>query len=332
MVRWRFLLTCVLVIVGQLVLYVLFPPGPARPEQTTQISWLQLGLTYIVMFFSMVTIASLEKRQIAGRQSWIGVHSGVLAIGFISTPLLPQWCGLITASAYALLVLTPNVLNGFALRRLEAGRWRAAASYGRVVRVFHPSERARFQSSFLSAQALESIEQKVAAYQSLAPRATPEEFANLNRSILIAQDDWMGVLAQVRSAGDAKQMVRLEIRALGELGRVEEMAMTYAMAVAESVVNFGDVFFCRLFVLAFTGRVDAVHSLLSRQLRSLSSERKAYWTFIACQAAGAHDEEARRHLQSAADAADDETFRRAARRHLDASLVGEETGKTDAKM
>jgi hypothetical protein len=156
MARWsiKFLLACVLVIVGLLVLYVLFPPGPVRPGQTTQISWPQLGVVFSVMFLSALAIASLEKLQIPGRHTWIGVHSGVLVTGFISMPLFPQWCGLITAATYALLVLMPNVLNGIAQRRFEAGHWRAAASYGRLVRIFHPSERVRFQSSFLSAQAL----------------------------------------------------------------------------------------------------------------------------------------------------------------------------------
>jgi hypothetical protein len=133
----------------------------------------------------------------------------------------------------------------------------------------------------------------------------------------------MGVLTQVRSLADAKPMTWLKIRALGELGRLKEMAMTYAIAVAESNLGHRDSLWCRLYVLAFTGRVDGVQSLLSRQLRSLSSERKAYWTFIACQAAEAHDEEARRCLEAAADAAADETFRRAARRHLNASMVAE---------
>src|SRR5206468_5689865 len=171
-------------------------------------------------------------------------------------------------------------------------------------------------------QALGSIEQKVAAYRALASRAAPEEFAVLNCSILVAQDDWMGVLTQVRSMDDAKPM-GLEIRALGELGRVEEMAMTYAIATAESVLAPSNLLYCRLYVLAFTGSVEGVQSLLSRQLRSFSSERKAYWTFIACRAAGAPDEEARRRLEAATDTSDDETFRRAARRHLDASLVTE---------
>jgi hypothetical protein len=281
----KFLLACVLVVVGLLVLYVLFPPGPVRPGQTTQISWLQLrpGLHRDVL--SAVLSSASQKPNTETTQR-IGVHrwhtgDRLYFNASASTVVRPHHC-----IRLCLLVLTPTVLNGFALRSFEAGHLRAAASYGRLVRVFHPSERVRFQSSYLSAQALESIEQRVAAYQSLASRATPEEFANLNRSILIAQDNWMSVLAQVRSAGDAKAMVRLEIRALGELGRIEEMAMIYAIAVAESVVNFSDVFFCRLFVLAFTGRVESVRSLLSRQLRSLRSERKAYWTFIASPGGG----------------------------------------------
>lgn len=290
------------------------------PGRTTQISGLQLGLTYAAMFFSMVPLVRLAKSRIPGRHSWIGVHSGVLAIGFISMPLLPQWSGLVTASAYVLLVFTPSVLSGFASRRFEAGHLRAAASYARLLPLFHPSRHIRFYSSFLSAQALASVEQKVAAYRALASRATPEEIAVLNRSIVVAQDDWMGVLTQVRSMDDAKPMAWIEIRALGELGRVEEMAMAYAIAIAESVLAPGNLPYCRLYVLAFTGRVDGVRSLLSRQLRSLSSQRKAYWMFIACQAARTHDEEARRHLESAADTADDETFGRAARRHLDAPL------------
>jgi drug/metabolite transporter superfamily protein YnfA len=153
------LLSWVLVIAGLLVLFVWLP---------TQISWPQLGLTYAAMFFSAVTLVRLVRSTIPGRHSWIGVHSGLLAIGFISMPLLPQWCGFITASAYVLLVFTPNVLSDLALRRSAAGHARAAASYARLLPLFHPSRQIRFDSSFLSAHALGSIEQKVAAYRALA--------------------------------------------------------------------------------------------------------------------------------------------------------------------
>jgi hypothetical protein len=74
---------------------------------------------------------------------------------------------------------------------------------------------------------------------------------------------------------------------------------------------------CRLFVLAFGGRVDGVRTLLGRQLRFLAPSGKAYWVFVAGQAAGIPDEAARRALTSYANEAEDETFRVNAQRHLD---------------
>ena len=71
-------------------------------------------------------------------------------------------------------------------------------------------------------------------------------------------------------------------------------------------------------IVAVSGRADAVHSLLGRQLRFLSPRMKAYWVFIVSQAAGNDQEEARRVLGSYARSADDETFCKTAQRHLDA--------------
>jgi hypothetical protein len=92
--------------------------------------------------------------------------------------------------------------------------------------------------------------------------------------------------------------------------------MVMAYMRAESGLSRHDLLFCRLFVLSFIGHVDDVRSLLGRQLRFLRPKNKAYWLFIAVQAAGIDDDEARRTLISFADATDDETFRKAARRHL----------------
>src|SRR5882757_276818 len=92
----KFLLCCVLVIAGLLILFVLFPPGAVKPGQATQISGLQFWLVYTAIFLSLVPLVRLAKSRIPGRYTWIGVHSGVLTIGFISMPQLPQWCGLIT--------------------------------------------------------------------------------------------------------------------------------------------------------------------------------------------------------------------------------------------
>jgi hypothetical protein len=126
-----------------------------------------------------------------------------------------------------------------------------------------------------------------------------------------------GVLAQIRSADDTMFALKwLEIRALGEIGRVDEMITTYASA--ESILSANDLAFCRLYVLAFSGRADAVRSHLSRKLRFVRPRSKAYWIFIAGQAAGTRDEDVRHTLASLVRAADAETFRRIAQRHLGA--------------
>jgi hypothetical protein len=82
--------------------------------------------------------------------------------------------------------------------------------------------------------------------------------------------------------------------------------------------------FGRLYVLAFSGRADAVRSLLSRQLRFVRPRHKAYWIFIAGQTAETRDEDARRVLASYVRAAEDEAFRRIAQRHLDAGPMPDE--------
>jgi hypothetical protein len=69
----------------------------------------------------------------------------------------------------------------------------------------------------------------------------------------------------------------LEVRALGELGRVDDMVKTYA-SLGPDLPPI-DLQFCRLFLLAFGGRIDGVRALLRRQLGFLRPRSKAYWVF-----------------------------------------------------
>ena len=314
----RVLLWVLLIAIGGLTLFVLFPPAGVMPGQTArppQISAVQAWVLLAMMFLSLLAILLLAKSQNPERKTWIGIHAGIVGVGAVTIPWLPPWSGFIMAAVFVLLVSTPNVLGQVASRRASAGHTQAAAFYARLICLFHPSKQVRFQSSFLRAQALGSTEEKIAAYRSLAAYATPEQSVLLNCYIAMARDDWEGVLAQIRSTAEATSALKwLEIRALGELGRVEEMAMTYVWA--ESDLSASNRLFCRLYVLAFSGHFNGVRALLGRRLRFFRSRNKAYWIFIASRAAEMHDDDARRTLASYVDAADDETFRRAGQRHL----------------
>jgi hypothetical protein len=302
----RALLWCVIIVYGLLAFQI---PG------SRLISAVQAWILWAVTLTSLVSIFLLAKGGNPDRRIWIGIHAGVLAVGAVTFAWLPQWSGSIVAAVFVSFVFIPNTLGLTATRNASAGDPRAAALYGRLVCLFHPSRRARFQASLLRARALPSTEEQIASYRSLADKATPEQFALLNCHIAMVQDDWEGVLVQIRSSDALLPLLKgLEIRALGELKRVDEMLTTYVWAEPDFPARNRP--FYRLYVQAFTGHIDGVRSLFDRQLRFVRPKNKAYWIFVASQAAGLHDDEARHTLESCADATDDETFRSAALRHL----------------
>jgi hypothetical protein len=282
----------------------------------------QISVAQICMLLATICLSSLgililvaAKTRTADQKTWIGIHAGLVTVAAVAFIWSPQWSGFISMAFFVPLVLAPGTLRLIASRRAAGGDLKAAAFYASLMFLLHPSKQIRFWSSYLNARALASTEEKIAAYRSLAIRATTEQFALLNCEIAIAVDDWEGVLGQIRSGSTAMPFLKpLEIRALGELRRMEDMVMTYVRA--ETSLSRLDLLFCRLFVLSFIGDVDDVRSLLARQLRFLSPKQKAYWLFVAVEAAGIDDDVVRRTLISCADATDDETFRRAAQRHL----------------
>jgi hypothetical protein len=244
-----------------------------------------------------MSLLAKSRPRMPDRASWIGVHAGIFAIACAAWIWLPQEAGFVAGGAFALLALTPWMLGRIAYRRALAGYTGAAAFYVRLACVLHPSSNTRFQSAFLDAQALGQIEKKVVAYRALALRAPPEQFSLLNLWIPLAYGDWEGVLGRIRSGDEMLPAINLlEVRALGELGRVDDMVKTYASMGPD--LSPIDLQFCRLYILAFCGRIAEVRALLGRQLGFLRPRSKAYWVFVAGEAAGTPDEDARRALAS----------------------------------
>jgi hypothetical protein len=302
----RLALWCILIFIGAQIVFAL------------QERHFQTGVAFASMFVSFLAIAVLAaptKISRPQRATWIGVHAGIITLGIAVVVWAPAWSGYLVGIPFVLFAVVPNVLVWLGSRRLIGGHNRSAAICGRLVYLCHPSRHYQFFSSLWAAHALVSAEERISAYRALAVHATAEQLVVLNYFIAIAKDDWEGVLRQSRSASETESLPkRLEIRALGEIGQVEEMMKTYALA--GSILRSPDLILCWLYVMAFSGYIDEVRSLLRQQLRFFRPRNKAYWIFIADQAAGAHEEDARRALESFTHAADDETFRRAAQRHL----------------
>jgi hypothetical protein len=286
--------------------------------QAGQFFSIQTFFAFGLIVLLLLAIYAVAKTRNVDRKTWVGPLAGIVAGGIAAMVWVPQWSAYVVAIGFVLFVFAPGVLRRLALRRSAAGYQRAATLYAHLACVLHPSRQMRFELSFLRAQSLGSTQEKIAAYRALALHSTPEQSALLNCRISMAQDDWEGVLSQFCSAADKMPDLKaFGVRALGELGRVNEMIATYASA--ESGLSPDNLLFSRLFVLAFSGYIDGVRCLLSRKLRFLKSRDKAYWILIASHAAGTTDEEARRALASYACTADDERFRGMAERLLDAA-------------
>jgi membrane associated rhomboid family serine protease len=279
---------------------------------------LQLLFAVVLMVASVLTASAHVMQRPPGWQGWAAVNLLVLVTGAVSLRWLPQWSGLVTAGTYFPLVLAPSKLLNAARRQSVRGTTRATVIYKRLASLLHPTARMRFDAAVTAALAQEPIEQKVAALRALARRATPQQELVLDAQIATVQGDWNAVLDVVRRADEGlrPEFAFLEIRALGETGRLDDMVQAFPKEKIGPV--WSQNYFCRLFVLAFAGRLDSVRLLLA-QKPSLHS--KDYWIAIAAKASGCNEAEWRRVMATFARTTKNESFRRAAQRHLAAMSV-----------
>jgi membrane associated rhomboid family serine protease len=275
---------------------------------------LQLLVAINLMSLSALAIIAILMQRSMGFVSWIATHAVVVIVGVVALVWSPRWSGTIVATASIPLVFAPSLLVFLAQRYSLSNRKRKAAFCCQLLSYLHPTAPMRFVAAAAKAQLQPTIDAEVAALRELGARTSPGRMALLQASIARAQDDWQGVLENLqRQNGTASDLKALEVRALGEIGRTDEMVRMYA--AAKSKLIGAHRYLSQLFVLAFCGRRESVKLLLEQRLSVLAPEAKDYWTAIAAKAAGT-DDEWRRLFGQLADAPEDTTSRRSARRHL----------------
>jgi rhomboid protease GluP len=272
---------------------------------------------------ALILLRTAISRRPPGWKSWAAVNIVVLVTGAAALRWLPQWSGLAVAAVFILLVLAPEVLVLAARAFSFRGRMRAEAICTRLASLLHPTARLRFAAAVDAATAHGPIAQKVAALRALARRATPQQQMVVDVQIAVVEGDWNAVLDCIHRA-DAELRPGLsawEIRALGETGRLDDMAKAFPKEPMGPVGS--DNYFGSLFVLAFGGRPESVRLLLGRKPLLHSRD---YWLAIAAkgaaaEAAGGND--AWRGVMAAfAATTQNESFRRAAQRQLAAPDPG----------
>lgn len=281
---------------------------------------LQLIVAVNVAAISLLLLAQMLAASIWARR-WMGdsgmalANVAVLASFALALELFPDDVGTVVTAVAVPLVLAPLSLGMLSVRRSKQMRHQASARFARLAAVLHPTRAYRFNAAVARAWALGGTDETASALHALARTVPPWQAVLLEASAARALDDWAGVVTLIGDRGDHPQdTAALLVRALGELGRIDDMAAAYARLnrfVAAPLLPD-----CQLFTMACAGREDATRHLLATWCRDLSEESKAYWRALAALRGARRDAAPMTELLAAAREA---STRRAAARHLAAA-------------
>lgn len=275
----------------------------------------QLVIAINVMMISFITVlfGILNRQQVD--PSMLIVHGVVIATGALGLYFNYAQTGTIVTLIFVPLILVPGLLYHYATRAYLQARYPAAARYARWAAVIHPSRAMAFRSALMGALANDDIKATVAALQKLWAGGNALQRTSLEATAARLQGRWHEVLAIVRNpANDARGLQELEIRALGELGRTDEMVGVYERC--KSQLSGMSLRNAQMFLLAFCGRPEAIALLRTAKSAPMHADFLAYWDAIATFNARGRRGEGRAMLETVAETSSIAAVRVAAQRYL----------------
>ncbi|HXE68381.1 MAG TPA: hypothetical protein VN523_03420 [Hyphomicrobiaceae bacterium] len=265
----------------------------------------------------------MTRHGLLGRWGWIVANGVVVLGGILALAFALDWAAWLTAALFALLVVSPLALLDRARVAAQRGQWQKAARLHEWAVLLHPSPWARIGLRLRRALSTDGPAGYVAALRRIEATGSGKQKAFARLMLAHERRDWDGLLALARAQDvDFSEAKPREIRALGELGHLDEMVRTYADAEKWLLPQSRQE--CTLLVFAFTGRVEAVQQLLDGALSAMDDAAKAYWIAVARLGADRHDEVARATLRRLGETGASDGVRRSAAQHLQrADLAGE---------
>jgi membrane associated rhomboid family serine protease len=267
-----------------------------------------------VMAFSLLVLISGFVLRQQSSVSILVLHALVVVTGTVALYLGYGHVGLLVAAIFVLLILPPTLLLNASNRAYMQARFPAASRRVGLAAFLHPTPAMRSRARHLAALAGDDAERSAAALEALLPTESGLARRSLEATIARLRGRWDDVLSIVRSAGhDARGLEEFEVRALGELGRFDEMVNAYERCKSKLVgLSLRNV---QLFVLAFCGQRAAVALLRQARRLPMHPDFVAYWDAIAACNAPGHREEGRGMLAKLAQQSGLAAVRAAAKRY-----------------
>ncbi len=259
--------------------------------------------------------ALLLVRSIRSRtRGWIVVSCAIVLVALSGAFFFAPSAGYLTASLWATFVLLPLGGQRWLGRLSDQQRYQAAARLASVIRLLHPADgwwdRPRlFEALDLGRRG--QIADAGALFEALE-RGSPHFAREARVHRLRMQSRWEDVLAWLvenvphPATVESASLLPMRLRALGETGDVEGLCAAYGAAeplfARADLAGLRNV--CRLFVLAFTGRVAKVEALYDGPLHASPPAVRAFWIATAELADEPENEAAKARLTALLDEAE----------------------------
>ncbi len=239
-------------------------------------------------FFLLLNVAALSGFGLVSSvtpkayRSWsrASIHAVVVVLAIAAMWLRPGPTGdalaVVAGLAFLFLVALPSALLAYALRLERRGAAHHAARYRRYASFIHPTPDMRFTSAYAAALAHDDPQTAIAALQALSGWGTPAQQVTVGMEILRLQNRWSDMLALAARHPDYWASLALaELRAFGELGRVDDMVRRYDQIRGQLFVGHQSV--AMTYVAAFAGRVDLLDGLRRPTTHLFEIENMAAW-------------------------------------------------------
>ncbi|HEY4106451.1 MAG TPA: rhomboid family intramembrane serine protease [Polyangiaceae bacterium] len=260
-----------------------------------------MDLNRLALWFAGIAAASLFWRSLRAPRmvkDWLIVSLAILLTCALGWFLFPNSEGYAAGMLTLLLVLMPSRAAQAAARASERQQYARARLFSTLAALFHPSADYRVTPPLFRAFELAQIGQLGEA------EALLQVLAKKNpRVALTASAQRLRLLArwqELRALGEDQGLLALQtqptllalyLRALGELGQIEDLSKFMA-AQETTLVRSGTQDLALLYLFAFTGHVELTARVLGARARRYSVATREFWLAVAHQNAG-HSAEAR---------------------------------------
>ena len=223
---------------------------------------------------------------------WIIKNVLILLVLIAGYLLRPEIAGYLAGGIWIGLVLIPTLLQRLVVRASIQQKHARARAIARVVAVLHPFDGFREQGELyrgLEAAQRGEVEEAAKIFDRLrASRSVLSRVGAMHYYRVTEQWEefavWTQQMAKEGELARNPSLLIHYLRALGELGKIEELVRTYHRLRSMAERNLPPS--VRLIVLSFSGRREALERVLGQSLFELPESVKSLWRATADAAAG----------------------------------------------